>query len=235
MNKKTIYILIPILLVSSLIIYFLFINKDESTDLATTQQEQEITQEESKETVGEDTESKETSECQNLGEECEGGLLAYIDEQGTKLIVSSVNNAEDIQWGCRGQLLNITSREYGTGKENTQALVNWHQGWQDPWFTAPEGSTGYCHEKNDGTVAANVCNDLELNGYSDWYLPSIDELDYIYENVHKNGQGDFGESECWSSSESSEGSAWIKSFATRGDEYGYQKSFNRSVRCVRNV
>jgi hypothetical protein len=232
MNKKLIYILIPILLISSLAIYFLFINKDESIDLTTTQQEQKTSQEDSPDRVDKE---REATECQSLGEECEGGLLAYVDDQGTKLIVSAVNNAEDIQWGCRGQLLNITSREYSAGKENTQALVNWHQGWQDPWFTAPESSTGYCHEKNDGTVAANICNDLELNGFSDWYLPSIDELDYIYENVHKNGQGGFGDSECWSSSESSEGSAWIKSFATRGDEYGYQKSFNRSVRCVRSI
>jgi hypothetical protein len=232
MNKKLIYILIPVLLISSLAIYFLFINKDESIDLTTTQQEQETSQEESLDRVDEEIE---TTECQSLGEECEGGLLAYVDEQGTKLIVSTINNAEDIQWGCRGQLLDITSTEYGTGKQNTEALVNWHIGWEDPWFTAPENSTGYCHEKNDGTVAANICNKLELNGFSDWYLPSIDELDYIYENVHKNGQGDFGDSECWSSSESSEGSAWIKSFRTRGDEYGYQKSFNRSVRCVRSI
>jgi hypothetical protein len=224
MNRKLTYILISILLFSSIAIYFLFINKNDDIEPTTTQQE-EITQE--------DVEEALTGECQTVGEECEGGILAYIDEQGSKLIVSEVNNAEDIQWGCRSQLLDITSREYGTGKENTEALVNWHAGWEDPWFTAPENSSGYCHEKNDGTVAANVCNELELNGYSDWYLPSIDELDLIYENVHKNGQGDFGDSECWSSSESSEGSAWIKSFRTRGDEYGYQKSFNRSVRCVR--
>ncbi len=232
MNKKLPYIFISVLLISSLVIYFLFLNKEESTNLTTTQQDQQTIQEESQEIGDEETGA---TKCQTLAEECEGGLLAYIDEQGAKLIVSSVNNAEDIQWGCRGQLLNITSREYGAGKENTQALVNWHIGWEEPWFTTPESSTGYCHEKNDGTVAANVCNELELNGYSDWYLPSIDELDFIYENVHKNGKGDFEDSECWSSSESSEGSAWIKSFATRGDEYGYQKSFNRSVRCVRSI
>lgn len=225
MNKKLIYILIPLIILSSLGVYFLLLDKEESTELATTQEDI------NKEAIDEE----DIGECQELGTECEGGLLAYIDEEGNKLIVSPLNNAEDIQWGCRGQLIDITSREYGKGKENTQALVNWHQGWEETWFTGPTSVGGYCHERNDGTVAARVCDDLELNGYTDWYLPSIDELDLIYENVHKNGFGDFGDSECWSSSEFSEGSAWIKSFKTRGDEYGYQKNFNRSVRCVRSL
>lgn len=229
MNKKIIYILIPLILISSLVIYFLYTKQDKEGIDISNNQEQDVNVQDS---TSEDTQE---TECQTLGEECQGGLLAYIDEQDTKLIVSAVNNAEDIQWGCRGQLLDITSREYGTGQENTQAVVNWHEGWEETWFTAPSSVGGYCHERNDGTVAARVCNDLDLNGYTDWYLPSIDELDFIYENVHKNRQGDFGESECWSSSEFSEGSAWIKSFGTRGDEYGYQKSFNRSVRCVRSI
>lgn len=229
MNKKVIYILLPLIIISSVAIYLLFINKEKNTDSASLEREEQQTQEEVPEILDE-----EKNNICSIGDTCEGGIVAYIDEQGNKLIVSPIDNGEDIQWGCRGQLLNITSKEYGTGLSNTEALVNWHQGWADPWFTAPEEVTGYCHEKNDGTLAARVCYEMELNEYSDWYLPSIEELNLIYENVHKNYKGDFGTNEYWSSSEYTEGSSWIKSFLT-GDEYGYQKTFNRMVRCVRSI
>jgi hypothetical protein len=229
MNKKVIYILLTLLILSSLAIYFLFINKKDSLDLPP-EQNSDQRQEERSKMSNEETDSF----CSSIGDSCEGGILAHIDEDGNKLIVSNVDNGEDIQWGCRGQLLNITSKEYGSGENNTESLVNWHKGWEDPWYIAPTETSGYCHEKNDGSVAAKVCYDLELNDFTDWFLPSIEELNLIYENVHKNFQGDFGRNEYWSSSEYTEGSSWIKSFLN-GDEYGYQKSFNRMVRCVRTI
>lgn len=228
MNKKIIYILIPTLVITLLLSYYFFSNWSQTDESSETDRSTEISQEITKN----DQDEIIVGSCIDPGDECEGGLLVNIDEEGGKLIVSAIENAENVQWGCRGQLLEITSTEYGTGSSNTEALVQWHSGWEEPWFTAPTSVGGYCHEKNDGTVAAQICQDLELNGYSDWYLPSIEELDHIYEFVHKNRKGNFEDSECWSSSESSEGSAWIKSFLS-GFRYGYQKTFNRSVRCVR--
>lgn len=230
MNKKIMYILALSIFVILVVIFYMFKNRQEEE-----QREPLSTKSEQKEIVDMDArQDSEIKECEDIGQECEGGIIAYIDEEGKKLIVSDMDNATDIQWGCRGQLLDIKDTGYGTGSTNTQAILSWHEGWEDPWFTAPSIVTGYCHEKNDGTVAARVCDELDLNGYGDWYLPSIDELDLIYENVYKNKQGGFELKEYWSSSEFSEGSAWIKSFLTRGDEYGYQKTFARGVRCVRS-
>jgi len=51
-----------------------------------------------------------------------------------------------------------------------------------------------------GPYAASICDDLVLNTYSDWYLPSIEELTLMYRNLHLQGLGNFsGSSVYWSS------------------------------------
>ena len=57
--------------------------------------------------------------------------------------------------------------------------------------------------------AAQLCTELNFNGFSDWFLPSRDELNLIYENLFKVGLGDFNKEELnseygsvyWSSSQ----------------------------------
>jgi hypothetical protein len=51
--------------------------------------------------------------------------------------------------------------------------------------------------------AKTTCDELFLNGYGDWRLPTIEELKFIYENTHKSSIGRFtvaqGEQSYWSS------------------------------------
>ena len=62
-----------------------------------------------------------------------------------------------------------------------------------------------------GSYAAKLCYDLVLNTYSDWYLPSKDELNKLY--LNRMPVGGFVTSDYWSSSEVDVNNAWFRDFS----------------------
>lgn len=103
-----------------------------------------------------------------------------------------------------------TRTEIGTGKQNTRMIID----------AIGDGSyMFYGSESKTPDYAASLCKRLkhESDGtvYDDWFLPSIDELNIMCENLVKAGIGDFKRSEYWSSSEyRNKPSIWIRSFNT---------------------
>ena len=89
-------------------------------------------------------------------------------------------------------------------------------------------------------IAAYLCDTLNLNGFSDWYLPSKDELNQMYLNIgHGNalGLGNIGGffgGYYWSSTEIDYDSAWIQDFSY-GNQNGMIKLNNGSSINVRAV
>jgi hypothetical protein len=64
--------------------------------------------------------------------------------------------------------------------------------------------------KMDWNTAKTACEELILNGYSDWYLPSKDELKLLYENLKKIDISGFNKGAAyWSSTVNNYGSAWL--------------------------
>jgi hypothetical protein len=47
--------------------------------------------------------------------------------------------------------------------------------------------------------AMQVCDELEANGYNDWFLPSLSELSLMYGNLARKGLGGFTGDNYWSS------------------------------------
>jgi len=89
-------------------------------------------------------------------------------------------------------------------------------------------------------TAADYCANSSAQGYSDWFLPSKDELNqmYLYKTTIQltDGVAAFSTTYYWSSSESNSkhdyDPAWGQYFIN-GFQYGYDKSSFYSVRAIR--
>lgn len=81
--------------------------------------------------------------------------------------------------------------------------------------------------------AKTLCSEYRGGGYSDWYLPSKDELNLVYINLRRTGKIS-GNDGYWSSSEGNYNSAWSQRFSDGHQNIYYDGKGNaRSVRAVR--
>ena len=136
--------------------------------------------------------------------------LQTVNFNGTTLYVSPMDNGSAI-WSTAQSLTNATSTT--DGKTNTAAIVS---------VIGTNGGVAY---------AAKVCDTLTLGGFTDWYLPSKDELNAIY--LNQASVGGFSPGSYWSSTESDFYSAWYRVFPDSG-QGSETKNYNGfQVRCVR--
>ena len=158
---------------------------------------------------------KESSESTNtftIGQNYGGGIIFYIDGTGQHGLIAATSDQVNSAWGNPTITISGTSSDLGTGQANTNAIITAH------------GVSSY---------AANVCNQLVLGGYSDWFLPSKDELSYLYNQ--KGLVGGFGSvyTYYWSSTEAATNAAWIQRF-DNGAQLNYLKSGTScSTRAIR--
>jgi prepilin-type N-terminal cleavage/methylation domain-containing protein len=158
-----------------------------------------------------------------IGNPCGGGIVAS-QESGYTLIAAAADNSTSYQWGCYGQSVSPFAKSDTNGSLNTTNIVAFHDGW-----TGGNLGGSSCGSSN-GEVAARLCNDLVLNGYSDWYLPARNELVVLYDN--KDDIGGFSAATYWSSTDGDDYLAWPVTFGGMGPVLGY-KYLGLYVRCVR--
>jgi tetratricopeptide (TPR) repeat protein len=79
--------------------------------------------------------------------------------------------------------------------------------------------------------AVQLCRDYRGGGYSDWFMPSKDQLNILYQQ--KNIVGGFGDWSYWSSTEAG-GGVWLQNFDD-GDQFGPKgkNNTNLNLRAIR--
>jgi hypothetical protein len=68
-------------------------------------------------------------------------------------------------WGLWDEDVSGTGTGIGSGKRNTELIIV------------------ALNRKGESGKAAQLCGAYTLNGYSDWFLPSKDELDVLYNAI----------------------------------------------------
>lgn len=98
-----------------------------------------------------------------LGQEYQGGIIAYLDETGQHGLIKANDPLLDYnymfgQWSVNYNSIGTTSTDYGEGLNNTNEII------------AIESTS----------CLAYFCQQITSNGYSDWVLPSRDEVSNIW-------------------------------------------------------
>jgi hypothetical protein len=156
----------------------------------------------------------------SIGQAGPGGGIVFFNKGNSAggwqyLETATSDQSTGIAWGCYGTFPG-TQLTVGSGEANTSLIV------------------AVCKADTLASFAAKICNDLVSGGQTDWFLPSIDELNLMYKNLHTNNQGNFNTSVYWSSSERDYGLAWRFSLTNVGAGANhYNKSGPAYVRAVR--
>jgi hypothetical protein len=160
-----------------------------------------------------------------VGQTGTGGGIVFFDKGNSSggwqyIEATPSNQSTGIIWGCSGTSITGTQLTIGSGEVNTSLIV------------------AGC---NDASFAAKLCDNLSFGGQTDWVLPSRDELNLIYKNLHLNGLGSFDTSTAyWTSNQSSSlpashalGFRFSDGVAHDGNGSWGGKNANNLVRAVR--
>lgn len=88
------------------------------------------------------------------------------------------------------------------------------------------------YNDNGTSTNSNTISQLTKTLYDDWFLPSKDELNAMYTNLHLHGVGNFINFPYWSSSEFNDIESCIQNFST-GNQSEEDKYFGHCVRACR--
>lgn len=158
------------------------------------------------------------SQTYQVGDLAEGGIVFYVDSTGQHGLVAALEDLTEgatdpyglgfngYEWGCYNQEVNgADGTSIVTGYHNTMDIVN-----------------AGCETEYGGVTAAQAALDTETNSYSDWFLPSKDELVEMYNTIGDGGlEGNIGGFETsdfpqysiyWSSSEYDSNYTWFVYF-----------------------
>jgi len=159
-----------------------------------------------------------------IGEKFGGGIVFYVTKDGLHGLIAATSDQspeEGIKLAEYSMDSDSTGTAIGTGLSNTNYIIK-----QQDSAEAPAPKTSY---------AAGLARSYRGGGYTDWYLPSKDELFKLYEK-QQVGFGSFSfRRYYWSSSLESYNSAWIQNFEEGSHhERGVGDDVQNYVRAIRS-
>ena len=143
----------------------------------------------------------------------------YIAGETHGLIAAVADQSSGIRWynGNTNQTTEATGTAVGTGSANTDAII----------LVQGPVATSY---------AAGLARAYAAGGYTDWFLPSKDELNLMYSNIGQGSLlgniGNFADDYYWSSTEFDNYFALVQNFYNAVQGYNYRANPN-NVRAVR--
>lgn len=149
----------------------------------------------------------------SIGTNYGGGKIIYFLQSGDLgydanvchgLIMSS--SLGYYNWGCNTTYLGASAQAIGYGQSNTTTIVNG------------------CADSN---CAARICDNLILNGYGDWYLPSLNEAMKMWNVLYLTESG----INYWTSSEYDATSAY---YVVNNTGNIINKNSNIYIRAIRS-
>ncbi len=151
----------------------------------------------------------------NIGDEGPAGGLIFWADDTFYLEAAPEDEAGFYKWSNTLEEIGTTETEVLTGYNNTLKML----------------------EQDETAPAALICNNKELNGYDDWFLPSQDELNLMYENLYLQELGNFDDtlasSYYWTSSEYNANNAYYQYFYNGAKISTNKESAENKVRAIR--
>lgn len=154
-----------------------------------------------------------------IGDLYHGGIIFWLDETGEHgLVVSKqdINQGKGIQWrnGASGnKVTNARGDGIGAGEINTNLIISQQTIDQQSGTFAALMAMKYRVEE-DGETRCSSPKVVHSMCYGGWYLPSIQELILLRNNLGQQGITHFAPEYYWSSTEENATSAWMQNFST---------------------
>ena len=162
-----------------------------------------------------------------IGDNCFGGIVFYVDETGEHGLIAAPEDVGGYEYGCYfTEIPGAEGVSIGTGFNNTLDIIN--------NMCTPNGG--------DGITAAQATIDYISGAYDDWFLPSLDELEAMYLNIGETSAlgnvGGFSDWWYWTSTERNFIQAESRSLSSFEEwhliEWKYQPNTVRPIRAFGN-
>ncbi len=159
-----------------------------------------------------------------VGDYAHGGIVFWVDESGEHGLVCDTADIHDgIAWrNGTDRVTNATGDGTGAGEMNTVLAIAMQT-----------------NDNTTGEFAALICAELIRAGYSDWYLPSKDELNLMFNQKAAIdltslavGGSAFVSADYWSSTELTTSGASEQNFGSGTQNNQTKQGLNR-VRAIR--